>query len=90
MSGRPSSKPGVGIKKNGKIRSSLIEKSGEGISEKSFAAEAYGSIRHERRRGHHRISTDTYYRTERRRSGGYIHDETHDWLEADAETDGPL
>jgi hypothetical protein len=44
--------------------------------------------RQERRKGHQLVSTETYYRTERRGISGYSYGEPQDWMDGDIEIDG--
>lgn len=94
MSSRLASKPGVGIQESvGGMDESVdgsVEQPEESVPGMPDTAQIYEPAKRERRKGHHVISTATYYQTERRRSESYGQGEAQDWPEADSETDHGL
>lgn len=84
------SKLGIRIKKSKQSNSSSVEQPKESLFSESITEKSSVPDREERRKGHQTISTATYYRTERRGSSGYAHDEADDWLMGDMDIDGGL
>jgi hypothetical protein len=85
------SKPGIRVKKSKQSNtSSSVEYPKESLFSESITEKSPVSGREERRKGHQTISTATYYRTERRGSFGYAHDEADDWLVGGMDIDGGL
>jgi hypothetical protein len=84
------SKPGIRVKKSKQSNTSSVEQPKESLFSESKTEKSSVSDREERRKGHQTISTATYYRTERRGSSGYAHDEADDWLIGGMDIDGGL
>ena len=85
MSSKPLSNSVAGSTKRKKIESGFVESSKKSISAEAMAAKTRRSGEHkvrERRNGYQMISTDSYYRTERR--GAHA----QDWLAAKTEVEG--
>jgi hypothetical protein len=91
LDSRSSSKPGSRVKRSERSNSNSVEQLEESTLGESTAGElATASARQERRQGHQMISTATYYRTDRRCSYGYGHDEADDWVVGGRESDNGL
>jgi hypothetical protein len=91
LDSRSSSKPGNRVKRSERSNSNSVGQLEESTLGESMTGELPPiSGRQERRQGHQMISTATYYRTERRSSYGYGHDEADDWVVGDADSDNGL
>jgi hypothetical protein len=84
------SKPSIRVKKSKQSNTSSGEQAKESLFSESITEKSSVSDREERRKGHQTISIATYYRTERRGSSGYAHDEADDWLVGGMDIDGGL
>lgn len=81
MTSTPSNKPCVGVTKNDE--NDAVGQFEKPAPDEPMTAEVYESA--DKEKGHHTVSTGTYYQLE-----DYDYDGGQDWLEADMEMDGSL
>jgi len=85
LSSKPLSKPGVRSK--GRLNVTTKKVDAESVNEAKTLQQVEHEVR-ERRNGYQMISTDAYYRSERRGLHGGGDSGVQDWLETEGEIDG--